>query len=182
MGSLDPRNLLLTVKDLPGAQWRQMDERLWRTGVGTDADWARLARESKSRTGWRSFEQGCAHRWMWTQATILPTAEAAQSAFADAPNRMMANLRSAVAVEESHQKQPPTIVGASTVWAREDRTSGDMGDGQALYLVWAVDNVLSAAAWSGFADSWTWSSVAELAAVQTNRIAAALRSRNSTKT
>lgn len=176
-GSLDPRELLLSMGDIPGERWRQIDQRLWRAGEGVDADWARLARRSKSLTGWRSFEQRGNRRWIWTQASIPPTREAAQSAIADTPKRMLTNLRSEVAVRQGVEMDPPPILGAGEVWAREDRTSGPHGAGLAKYLVWTVRNVISAAAWSGFGDAWTWDSVADLAAVQTSRITDALNDR-----
>ena len=67
-GSLDPRDFLLTTADLPGAGWRQLDRRLWRAGKSGGTEWERIARESKSVTGWRSFEQRDAQRWIWAQA------------------------------------------------------------------------------------------------------------------
>jgi hypothetical protein len=174
-GALDPRNLLLDVQDLPGTEWRQLDQRLWRAGRANDMDWARSARASNSVTGWWSFEQRRAQRWIWTQATPLPNPGDAYRALADAPRRLLANLRSDVTVVEECEPEPPANGGASHVRAKEQRTAGPRGHGQALYLAWTVDNVFSAAAWSADEDSWTWRLVAELATVQANRIAIALR-------
>ena len=56
-----PSRSIAEADDLPGSGWRVRDERTWRTGVGGDEAWAGRAREMKSVTAWRSFEN--AHRW-----------------------------------------------------------------------------------------------------------------------
>jgi hypothetical protein len=177
-GSLDPRDLLLTTADLPGAGWRQLDQRLWRTGKSGGTEWERIARESKSVAGWRSFEQREAQRWIWAQATSLPSPEVAAAAFSDAPNRMLANLGAEVAVVRSVESAPPEIPGSTAVWAMEHETAGPRGASQAFYLAWTVENVLSAAAWSALRDGWTWTGIAQLASVQAKRIVSALGREN----
>jgi hypothetical protein len=155
-----------------------VDQRLWRAGKSGGTEWERIARESKSVTGWRSFEQRDAQRWIWAQATSLPGHEIAASALSDAPNRMLANLRAEVTVVTSVESKPPEIPGSTAVWAMEQETAGPRGASQAFYLAWTVDNVFSAAACSAMRDGWTWTDIVQLASVQAKRIVSALGREN----
>jgi hypothetical protein len=166
--------MLLVSNDLPGGGWKQRGERTWRTGIETDRDYARRARAIKSITAWRSFENRDASMWVWCEAIPLASEPDAQAALDDVPARMLRNLQAEVEVVASRDVEPPSLPRAQRVWAREQHTSGERGDGLALMLAAAVGSVVGVIACSCFGASWTWDDTAALANRQTARIARSL--------
>jgi hypothetical protein len=84
---------LLSVGELPGAGWKAMDHRTWRTGVGGRSGWQVNARAVGSITAWRSFEQTTAGRHLWVQVTQLASPADAAEALAALEDKSLANLR-----------------------------------------------------------------------------------------
>jgi len=161
-------SMLAEADDLPGSGWRVRDERTWRTGVGGDEAWARRAREMKSVTAWRSFEN--AHRWIWVQAIPLASPADAHDAMGALPERLLANLRSRVTVTSSREVTAPSIVGATGTWAREGDTTGDMGLGRSLIVAWIATTTVCVLDCSGRQDQWEWPEVVTVATRQTQRV------------
>ena len=164
-------SMLLSVEDLPGAGWRQLDERRWRVGVWSEgSEWAERARRARCVTAWRSFEQVGAGRWLWTQASPLVSEADAEASLVRLQAHMLRNLRAQVKVVEEGEVEPPSISRAGKVVAFRQTTIGRDGEGIALYLAWAYRHVMSVVACSGTRGSWAWEDVVKLASVQGRHI------------
>ena len=168
--------MLLTLDDLPGEGWRALDERTWRTGRGgTRTDWAKQARDAKSITAWRSFEQVGEQRGLWCEVVPLASQEDAEAALGAVPEMGLRNLGAKVRLTNRREVAVPPPAGGSRVWAREETTEGANGIGRALYLAWSYQQMLNILACSGGEDRWDWPQVQALAEAQTTRVEAALR-------
>jgi hypothetical protein len=164
-------SMLLSVDDLPGAGWRQIDERRWRVGVSSErAEWAERARRARCVTVWRSFEQVGAGRWLWTQASPLVSEADAEASLIVLQAHKLKNPRAQVRVVEEGQVEPPAISRASKVLAFRQTTIGRDEEGIALYLAWAYRHVMSVLACSGTKGSWTWEDAVNLASIQGRHI------------
>jgi hypothetical protein len=63
--------MLPDLADLAGDGWKVVDEQRWRTGrMGKVQDWGVRARQIRSVTAIRSFEQIGASRWVSTE--VIP--------------------------------------------------------------------------------------------------------------
>lgn len=111
---------LLAVGELPGAGWKVLDQRTWRTGVGGGAPWQSRAWAAKSVTAWRSFEQPSTGRGLWIQATPLASSEDCADAIADLPGKSVANLRFKGELVEQHDVAVPF----------REHSASDRADGQ----------------------------------------------------
>lgn len=92
---------LLSIGDLPGGGWEQLDERTWRTGI-SDAPWAARAREIGSITSWRSFCNRPSNLAIWCQVTPTASTKDALEALALAPQVQLPNLRFHGTVIDEH--------------------------------------------------------------------------------
>lgn len=167
----DESALVLGESELPGADWRVIDERSWRTGQSGDEGWAVRARESGLLTVWRSFEQADGDRWLWIQVTQLVSEVDAAEALTVVPDRLLSNARADVEVIAEASVEPPSIVGVSRSWAHESRTASRRGQGVALMLAYVLGPRLVTLAASGLTDSWSWAEVATIAEKQGQRLA-----------
>jgi hypothetical protein len=162
---------VLTPDSLPGAGWRMLEQRAWRTGEGgADEPWARRARDAQLLTGWRSFEQPAASRWLWVQVTPLVSTADALAALRVVPDRFLANTRAEVTVTSARDVTLVTFDRQSGGWAYEQTTRGPRGDGVALYLATAVGSTLAVFAASGHASAWTWPQLVDVARLQIERL------------
>ena len=163
---------LISTEALPGAGWCVIDERAWRTGTsGAESAWASRAKAARLVTAWRSFEQSTAERWVWIQVTPLVTETDAEDALHAVPDRFLGNILSDVKVVDGCNVEPVVVGGSSAGWAHETRTSSRRGDGVALYSAFVVGPTLVALAASGFAGSWTWAEVGQVAQTQAGLLA-----------
>ena len=163
---------LLTVLDLPGAGWRVLDERTWRTGVaGPVTPWGGRARAAGSVTAWRSFQDAAGRRWVWVQVMPLVSAQDALEALGGIGDRLLGNARATVKLVREADVEVAPFAGASAVWAHEQHTAGPGGEGVSLLLagVVAVSVVVVCASGS---PAWDWRAVSELAARQADHLAA----------
>lgn len=171
-------SMLLSLADLPGAGWRQIDERRWRIGGATERhEWAERARRARHVTVWRSFEQAAAGRWLWTQASPLVSEADAQASLMALRAHKLRNWGAQVRVVDEEEVEPPAVSRASRVVALRQTTTGRGEEGIALYLAWAFGQVMSVVACSGTKGAWTWEDVANLASIQCTRIDQAISDR-----
>jgi len=163
---------LLIGDDLPGGAWRVMDQRTWRTGkIGPPTPWGRRASQAGSVTAWRSFRDTRSARWAWIQAAPMASAEDAKSALTGAGQRGLANLHAnARSVNEAVVTVEP-FVGASAVWACEQRTEDRDGPEVVLMLAAAVGEWFIVMCLAG-SPAWDWPSATQLAALQAQRLSA----------
>jgi len=158
---------LLDAPDLPGAGWRVVDERTWRTGSQRRQEaWVRRARQVGSVTGWRSFRGG--DRWLWVQLVPLASADDGPDALRSVPGGLLRNLRSKVVVESEAEVPSLVVPGAEITWARGQRTSGQPS-GTTLMLAWTAQSDLVVSAASGTPD-WSWDELTAIAAKQCDRL------------
>lgn len=170
-GGAGSMSMLLSIEDLPGAGWRQIDERRWRIGVSSEgSEWMERARRARCVTVWRSFEQVGAGRWLWTQASPLVNEADAEASLMVLQAHRLSNLRAQVRVVEEGEVEPLPISHASKVVAFRQTTIGRGGEGIALYLAWAYRHVMSVLACSGTKGSWTWEDAVNLASIQGRHI------------
>lgn len=177
LGQLGPRRgsraalqRLLSVGDLPGAGWKVIDQRTWRTGVGGRSAWQASARAVGSITAWRSFEQANASRYLWVQVTPLASPSDAAEALAALEDKSMANLRFRGAPGERRTVSLSLRSGQAT--GVEQDTSLPSGPSTTLMLP-VIDGatlVLVCASATG-ADPWHWPDVVALAEAQSARLA-----------
>jgi hypothetical protein len=171
-GARDRLACLLRLEDLPGAGWRVLDERTWRTGVaGPATPWGGRARAAGSVTAWRSFQDATGRRWVWVQVMPLVSAQDALEALGGIGDRLLGNARATVKLVREHDVEVAPFAGASAVWAHEQHTAGPDGEGVSLLLagVVAVSVVVVCASGS---PAWDWGAVSELAARQADHLAA----------
>src|ERR1700734_3527330 len=72
--------MLPSTADMPGERWRLLDERTFRTGrMGRVTEYGKRARELRSVTAFRSFEQAD-DRWLWAEVIPLANEEDATTA------------------------------------------------------------------------------------------------------
>jgi hypothetical protein len=171
-GAEDVLAMLLTARDLPGGGWKQADQRTWRSGeADPDSAWARRARDIRSVTAWRSFENAGTSRWLWCQVTPLASASDAEAALDDLPRRLLKNLRAEVSVVGSRDVDPPALEHSGRVWAHEQETEGPTGRGVTLLVAAAVGRMVTAVAGSSLGAGWTWDSFGIVASLQAERVA-----------
>ena len=156
--------MLPDASDLVSEGWKRVDERSWRTGrTGTPSEWGLRARELKSITAWRSFEQKAASKWLWTEVVPLSSADDAGLALRDVPIGFLKNLRAEVTLTDEHTVDGVTVPGSQATWAYEQETSGPRGLGMARYLGGTVGPILFLVAGSGLAEAWTWDDLVSVA-------------------
>jgi hypothetical protein len=171
-GARDALACLLGVEGLPGAGWRVLDERTWRTGVaGHATPWGGRARAAGSVTAWRSFQDAAGRRWVWVQVMPLVSAQDALDALGGIGDRLLGNARATVKVVREHDVEVVPFAGASAVWAHEQHTAGHDGEGVSLLLAGVVGVSVVVVCASGSA-AWDWGAVSGLAARQAGHMAA----------
>ena len=160
-GKAHALSLLLVPADLPGDGWRAVDERVWRTGTtNPDLDWARRAREAKTLTAWRSFEQASPNRWLWTEAITCASAEDAAAALRDVPHLMLRNLRANVTVTSEGDVGGHSIAGINNQWIYEQLTTGPDGDNAVRYVGGTEGLIVFVSAFSSTGRSgWSWDDI-----------------------
>jgi hypothetical protein len=163
----EPRGMLIGLEDLP-PRWTVLDERRWRSGAGAEP-WAIRVRKLGGLTAWRSFQAPSNDRWLWVQATPLPTKEDADAARAEFWRRTLKNLGAQVRVTAT-QDGPPLVIAASNAITLEQLTTGPAGPGSARYIVWSHGPIVSALSASAFGEPWPWKSLEDLARKQNERI------------
>lgn len=169
-GSVEARGRLLAPADLPGPDWKILDERTWRTGSDATAEWQLRAKASGSVTAWRSFEQGGHDRWVWIQTTPAANGDDALAALSDIPARMLANMRATAKLLDERQVQPPAPLTAATGWAVEQRTQGAKGESTSLILASVCGRTVIVVAASGPSEAWTWDQVGDIAQQVSTRV------------
>jgi hypothetical protein len=158
---------LLEVPDLPGAGWRVVDERTWRTGSQRREEaWVHRAHQIGSVTGWRSFR--CGDRWLWVQLVPLANVDDGPDALRSVPRGALRNLRSKVVVESEAEVTSLVVPGAEITRALEQRTSGQP-PGTTLMLAWTAQSDLVVSAASGTPE-WSWDELTAIAAKQCVRL------------
>lgn len=169
-GAKDRLRDLLSADDLPGRGWHRLDERTRRTGLtGTDSGWASRARQTRSVTSWRSFEQKNHQRWMWAQIVPLVSEADVVDAIDGIGAPGLRNLRAEVTVAAGEDLLAPRLPVKGPARAHRQRTTGPIGDGETLYLSFGVGPRLVILACSGFQGGWTWDMAANLARLQIER-------------
>jgi hypothetical protein len=172
-GKKDVLARLLVAADLPHGPWQTLDQRTWRTGtIGSPTPWGDRAGQAGSVTAWRSFRDAEARRWAWIQIAPLASESDAESALSGLGDRGLTNLGSRVRLVSQADVSLPPFEGASAVWACEQRTEGNGGDGLILMLAGAVGRWLAVICLSG-SPAWDWPSAAALGARQAGRLTSA---------
>jgi len=159
--------MLLALDDLPPG-WKVLDERRWRTGLGSEP-WAVRVRKLGGVTAWRSFVAPSNDRWLWVQASPLANVEDAEAALEAFWSRRLKNLAAEVSVTATHDG-PDMILSGGTVKTVEQLTRGPVGAGASRYVACTHGSVVSALAGSAFGEPWPWQSLEEIASQQNRRI------------
>jgi hypothetical protein len=164
--------LLLTVADLPGENWKVMDERSWRAGtVGPDTPWGQRTRAARNIVGWRSFEQQSAEKWMWIQVVPYVSDEDARSALAGATlGDGIPNSRAEVQLVNQVTIEDVEIDGVNAARVLVQSTSGPRGDSEARTIYSAVNSFVAVEAFSSFSGSWGEGEMSSIVTLQANRI------------
>jgi hypothetical protein len=164
--------LLLTADDIPGNNWKMLDERSWRAGtIGPITAWGKRTRAAKNIVGWRSFEQQNSERWIWIQVVPYVSAEDARSALAgfhlvDG----LPNSRAEVRVVSELALEGVLVEGVDAVRVHIQITSGPRGESEARYLYFAVDTFVAIWAFSSFGIAWDESEMFSLVTLQASRL------------
>jgi hypothetical protein len=163
--------MLPDASDL-GDGWKVFREQTWRTGrMGRALDWGVRAREMRSVTAYRSFEQTGASRSLWAEVMPLATDADAAAALTDLPTRFIRNPRAEVSVTGEQSVLDVAVPGTLSTWAYEQTVSGKVGNGVSRYLAGAVGSVIFIVAASGLGDGWPWDEVVSIANLVVSRIA-----------
>jgi len=166
---LDPGEVLVRLSDLPG-EWRQIDERRWRTGrAGGVEPWVARARELGGVTAWRSFARDSGELWLWAQATPLAGEADALSALDGIWKRAFRNLGAAVEVVGSRDG-PALHVPDGRAVTLEQQTRGRAGEGVTRYVAWSCRTTVSVISGSALGAAWDWPDLESLASTQSGRI------------
>ena len=167
-GSSDVRARLLSPADLPGAGWRVLDDRTWRTGSQRPAaEWSKRAAAVGSVTAWRSFL--AAERSLWVQITPLASPGDAALALASVPERLLSNTAATVQVNAQREVEQPPLIGADACWALQQETVGAGGAGSSSTLAWAAGTWLTILCVGGV-PQWSWGELAPVAELLTTRL------------
>ena len=171
--------MLPKASDLPGVNWMRMDQRTFLIGlIGPDSDRAIRAREMKSVSAVRFFEQLNESRWLWAQ--VIPWAsEEDASAFLDDPTfaRNPRFDQAKMTVTSERQVSDVAVPGSSATCAREQEVTGRIGEAgnkTVMGTVGPVSFIVNASA-LGQA-SWTWDEVVAVATKMVERIRQSLDS------
>ena len=164
-GGRDLLTRLLSAGDLPGGNWRRVDQRTWRTGASA-TPWADRARESGSVTAMRSFRNLAQRRGVLLEVIPLASAADARTALGDVGSLQLSNLWTRTAGGSDVDMEP--FAGASASWAHEYHYTVNGVHGTTLMLAGAVEEFVVAVAASG--QSWDWPSVSSLATLQARRL------------
>lgn len=167
-GSQTAFELLPTAADLPGAGWKQVDQRTWRTGT-TDAAWATRAREAGSLTAWRSFASPDNSTWLWIQVVPLASSSDAHDAMLDSFDHQLANLRSRYSLLGDHEVAGPPIDGTDELLMHELVTNAPAPGDISRLVATRVDDHLVVGSLSGdhVRSTWPTQLVAPIALVAT---------------
>jgi len=130
-GRRTSEDLLLGAGDLVdaiGGRWKQTDQRTWRTGeADPDAGWATRARDRRSTTAWRSFQNKSESRWLWCQVVPLASPADCVEAAADIADKALPNRFAKVKLVASRDLDPPALERAVYLFGREQETAGKIG-------------------------------------------------------
>jgi hypothetical protein len=164
--------MLLETSDLPGDDWRQIAERIWRTGMfGKPSETWRRARSLGTFTATRSFEQSNVPRWLLIKVAPVASSDDARDVVPELLSLSMPNPYAEVAVTSERPVLDVPVDGLSDPWGYEKLTAG-MPDGPTAsrYLAGHVDEVAILIECSGGRDVWSWEEIAFVATEQASRI------------
>jgi hypothetical protein len=164
--------LLLTAVDIPGGNWKMMDERSWRAGtVGPHSAWSKRTRAAKNIVGWRSFEQQSAEKWMWVQVVPYVSVEDASSALAHAElGDGIPNSGAEVHLVKQTTIEEFELEGVDAARVLIQSTSGPRGDSEARIIYSAVNSFVAVEAYSGLAGAWNEIDMSLIATLQASRL------------
>jgi hypothetical protein len=163
--------MLLKPDELPGAGWKKLDQRAWRTGFFPNpSDAARRARDVESVSAIRSFQQAD-FRWVWIEVIPLVSASDAESMLPSLPALFVSNPRAKVTVTTERRLEPNEIPDAAAYpFVYEQLTVGERGAGVARYVAGTVGHIVFIVAFSALSADVPWADVAAVAAAQTSKI------------
>jgi hypothetical protein len=172
--------MLLKPDELPGAGWKKLDQRAWRTGFFPNpSEAARRARDVESVSAIRSFEQANS-RWVWIEVIPFVSAPDAESMLPTLPALFVSNPRAKVTVTTERRLDPheaPDV--ASYPFVYEQSTVGQRGAGVSRYVAGTVGHIVFIVAFSALSADVSWADVAAVAAAQTSKISKAAESSSS---
>jgi len=169
--------MLLDLSELPGDDWKMLDQRTWRTGIATPIpDWTKRANEAGSVTAWRSFGQKTGpSQTIWTQVTPFVSADDAQSALTDTPKNMMRNLWAEVSPTSERVIEDYSIPDVTSQWFYEQEALSSEGASTSRFVAATVAEWLFVVACAGLDGTWIWADVITLASTQARKIRKVLR-------
>jgi hypothetical protein len=154
-----------------------MDERSWATGVSGDAtDEILRAKQMKSITAWRSFEQEAPNRWLWAEVIPFSSVEGAENAAFTVGEQLFSNARAKSKLVSEHLVDCEHLKIPEMKWDFEQATSSSMGPGMAIYLSGAVNSMAFVIGASGLEASWTFEELARIFNIQARKIADSVES------
>ena len=171
-GSRGALERLLSVGELPGAGWKVIDQRTWRTGLGGRSAWQANARAVGSLTAWRSFEQANASRYLWVQVTPLASPADAEQALADLEEHALANPRFGDVVGERRTVSLPLHDVVATGVEQDIIAASGTSTTLTIPVVNGATLAVLCASGSG-SGGWAWPDVVALAEAQYARLDAA---------
>jgi hypothetical protein len=163
---------LLSADEIPGENWKKMDERSWRAGsIGPVTPWGQRSRAAKNVVGWRSFEKENGEKWIWIQVVPYVSNEDARSALGGATlGDGIANLRAEVRLVAQKFIEDAECEGLDAVRVLIQDTSGPRGENTARMIYGVVGSFLIVMAITSYSDSWTDSEVSSTVNLQARRI------------
>lgn len=172
-----PRAMLVERVELPGTGWEVKGERSWRTGAwGTSPSEAgRRARQHRSFSANRLFEQSGAPRWVSVQVVPCGSVSDAEAAVPDLQSRFMPNPKTRVAVAREGVVAAVEVPEVPHPWVYEQLTTGmPEGPTATRYIGGNVENVVFIVACTGYEEAWPWTEVSVIASLQAAKVRAIL--------
>jgi hypothetical protein len=151
-----------------GAEFKVIDERRWRTGIGNEP-WAARARTAGSVTAWRSFTDG-GDRWLWIQAMPLATDDDARLAIGNVWSHALANRAFRGRLLESRPGPSIAALESDTSTMEQDVAVGEKVF-TAKYMAWRSANLIAVLCASGPGLDWPWEVLTQMAEAQNRRVA-----------
>ena len=172
-------SLAIDVHELPGTGWKLVAKRQWRTGARSrpQNEVTQRASEIGTFSTWKSFELTVNQRWVWIEVIPVCSSLDAITLIPDLRSILVTNSKSRATLVEENQNQRTGLIFDSETWTYEQLTEGPEGTGSMRLIGSHVENVVYIVACSAFEPSWTWSEVAQIAALEASKIRGILKSK-----